>query len=71
MHAWCLARSAGEGAFATVEKCEFSPTSGNGQVAGRKQVVAVKRLKPEITSDPQELQAFMHECSLLRKLRHG
>jgi hypothetical protein len=103
----------GEGAFATVDMCEYTPgpgaargsvdgvpaasapapartgsgkpapgsrvssgrpsgqENGSGADAGRwPAMVAVKRLKPETQADEAELNAFLQECSLMRKLKH-
>lgn len=54
----------GEGAFATVEQHLYQPEQGE------KFAVAVKRLKPAITSHKAELEAFLQETKLLRKFRH-
>ena len=56
----------GEGAFATVELCRMaSSTPGD-----KAQLVAVKRLKPELVQNPTDLQCFVAECSTLRELSH-
>eukprot|EP00798_Chlamydomonas_sp_ICE-L_P028489 gene28489-31645_t len=54
----------GEGAFATVEKCEYTTPTGDVKI------VAVKKLKPEIAQHPHEVQSFQNEVNLMRKLQH-
>jgi serine/threonine protein kinase len=55
----------GEGAFATVDLC-WVTRPGQGQ----KLQAAVKRLKPEIFTQQEDLAAFIKEADLLRKMRH-
>jgi serine/threonine protein kinase len=57
----------GEGAFATVEKCLYTPSEWGGQ---QTKIVAVKKLKPEIVSNEPDLKSFMDEVALMRKLKH-
>lgn len=53
----CLfAPIAGEGAFATVEQCQYTPASG-----GPSRMVAVKKLKPEAGAQKIDLDCFMAE----------
>eukprot|EP00798_Chlamydomonas_sp_ICE-L_P031247 gene31247-6391_t len=58
------AGAAGEGAFATVEKCMYTPQTGEAKV------VAVKKLKPGVIQNPTCVQRFYDEVRLLRKLDH-
>ena len=59
---------AGEGAFAVVELCHYTPRpksapaggSGGGP-APQPVPVAVKKLKPEIVSQPEDLKSFLAE----------
>ena len=55
----------GEGAFATVELCRMASETGD-----KAKLVAVKRLKPELVKNPEDLQCFVAECSTLRELSH-
>lgn len=48
----------GEGAFATVEKCLYTPSEWGGQ---QTKIVAVKKLKPDIVSNEPDLLSFMSE----------
>mmetsp|Transcript_13051 Transcript_13051/g.37913 ORF Transcript_13051/g.37913 Transcript_13051/m.37913 type:complete len:497 (-) Transcript_13051:1501-2991(-) len=59
-------RRLGEGAFAVVDECEYQPLAG-----GPMQVVAVKRLKPEILGNTEDVQCFLAEVALMRKLKHS
>eukprot|EP00798_Chlamydomonas_sp_ICE-L_P005278 gene5278-18523_t len=53
----------GEGAFAYVEKCEYTDKGGE------KNTVAVKKLKPGIMQNPDDVDTFMSEVNPpLRKL---
>eukprot|EP00195_Chlamydomonas_chlamydogama_P013792 CAMPEP_0202899216 /NCGR_PEP_ID=MMETSP1392-20130828/7510_1 /ASSEMBLY_ACC=CAM_ASM_000868 /TAXON_ID=225041 /ORGANISM="Chlamydomonas chlamydogama, Strain SAG 11-48b" /LENGTH=475 /DNA_ID=CAMNT_0049585339 /DNA_START=83 /DNA_END=1507 /DNA_ORIENTATION=+ len=64
----------GEGAFATVHKCSFTPAAHNasaGCPAGLRMLVAVKRLKPEVLQGSDDLKEFLTEANLLRKLKHS
>ncbi|CAK0785798.1 hypothetical protein CVIRNUC_009009 [Coccomyxa viridis] len=58
-------RQIGEGAFATVDLCKYNPPDG-----GKQELVAVKRLRPSILKDKTELQLFVGETKLLKKLKH-
>lgn len=49
----------GEGAFATVEQCLYTPKSG-----GKPVMVAVKKLKPEIKANEEDMVSFMSEVSI-------
>ncbi|GAX74900.1 hypothetical protein CEUSTIGMA_g2346.t1 [Chlamydomonas eustigma] len=51
----------GQGAFAFVEKCIYLP---------QKRVVAVKRLRPDVMKNSEDLKDLMKEIALIRKLRH-
>ncbi|GLC65745.1 hypothetical protein PLESTF_000335400 [Pleodorina starrii] len=58
----------GAGSFARVDKCMYTPADG-----GKPFLVAVKRIKPEMlltSRDPEDLQLFIQEAQLLRKLNH-
>ncbi|KXZ49131.1 hypothetical protein GPECTOR_23g6 [Gonium pectorale] len=67
-------RKLGEGAFAVVEEAVYTPPSWEGQdrtpsgkpIAPRR--VAVKRLKPAIIDHEGDLESFINEIALLRKL---
>ena len=48
-----------------VEICKLKPSGG-----GPETLVAVKRLKPSILRNKEELINFIEECKLLRKLSH-
>ncbi len=37
---------------------------------GFEEAVAVKKLKPEVLSGPDDLKEFLTEANLLRKMRH-
>lgn len=56
--------SLGKGAFAVVERCMY--TSMDNVVSP----VAVKRLKPAVFQTKRELECFLKEADLLRRLRH-
>jgi hypothetical protein len=56
---------AGKGAFAIVEECVYKPPAG-----GKPLLVAVKRLKPELTQNEADVMSMMREVALLRKLRN-
>ncbi|GMH35820.1 hypothetical protein BSKO_03688 [Bryopsis sp. KO-2023] len=56
--------SLGKGAFAVVEQCMY--TSLDNIVSP----VAVKRLKPSVFQTKRELECFLKEADLLRRLRH-
>lgn len=53
------------GAFAIVEECVYRPRGG------RAQLVAVKRLKPELTRSSVDVAGMVKEAALLRKLRNS
>ncbi|KAL6748455.1 kinase-like domain-containing protein [Haematococcus lacustris] len=55
----------GEGAFATVELCEYTATPGDCS-----RMVAVKKLKPAALASPEDLKSFQTEVALMRKLKH-
>ncbi|GFH29522.1 protein kinase domain-containing protein [Haematococcus lacustris] len=55
----------GEGAFATVELCEYTATPGQCS-----RMVAVKKLKPAALASPEDLKSFQTEVALMRKLKH-
>lgn len=55
----------GEGGFAVVEQCLYTPKSGEPP-----SMVAVKKLKPEILKSEADLKLFLDEVSLMRKLKH-
>lgn len=55
----------GEGAYAVVDQCIY--TSKNGSAGP----VAVKRLKPSVFENQADLQSFLNEAKLLRKMRHS
>lgn len=48
-----------------MELCKYKPPSGGNEV-----LVAVKRLRPSILKNREELLAFVEETKLLRKLSH-
>lgn len=48
----------GEGAFATVEQCVYTPKSG-----AKPAMVAVKKLKPEVKANEEDMVSFMSEAS--------
>ena len=54
----------GEGAYATVHRSSLSPPG-----CGPCFVVAVKRLKPEVLSEMNDLKDFLMEANLMRKLK--
>ncbi|KAJ9520847.1 hypothetical protein QJQ45_014048, partial [Haematococcus lacustris] len=56
----------GEGAFATVELCEYTATPGECS-----RMVAVKKLKPAALASPEDLKSFQTEVALMRKLKHN
>ncbi|KAG2429957.1 hypothetical protein HYH02_013908 [Chlamydomonas schloesseri] len=45
-------------------------TSGKARGGGAAVTVAIKRLKPEIVNHQQDLQSFLAEAALMRKLHH-
>ncbi|GMH38586.1 hypothetical protein BSKO_06470 [Bryopsis sp. KO-2023] len=55
----------GEGGFATVSKCSLFDAH-----SGASQSVAVKVLKPDLLSSPDDLNEFIMEANLQRKLKH-
>ena len=48
-----------------VDLCKYKPPDG-----GKQELVAVKRLRPSILKDKSELQLFVGETKLLKKLKH-
>ena len=48
-----------------VDLCKYKPPDG-----GKQELVAVKRLRPSILKDKTELQLFVGETKLLKKLKH-
>jgi len=54
----------GVGAFGSVELCDYN-------VGGKATKVAVKRLLPELLNKKSDLENFLSECNLLRKIRHS
>ena len=48
-----------------VDLCKYNPPDG-----GKQELVAVKRLRPSILKDKTELQLFVGETKLLKKLKH-
>ena len=48
-----------------MELCNYTPPGSNSKV-----LVAVKRLRPSILKNKEELLAFVEETKLLRKLQH-
>lgn len=52
------------GAFAIVERCVYKP------IGGKPVIVAVKRLKPQLTKNEADIRDMIQEVSLLRKLRN-
>jgi serine/threonine protein kinase len=59
----------GQGAFATVELAELA-AEGAGSRAAKPKQVAVKTLKPELLEKQGELDIFLDEIKLLRKMQH-
>ncbi len=55
----------GEGSFATVTLDWWQPKESKAR-----QQVAVKRVKPHLLADPQELRLFLKEVETLRILNH-
>lgn len=56
----------GQGAFARVDACMYTPDGG-----GKPYIVAVKRLKLELFRNQEDLDLFLKEVELMRKLRHS
>lgn len=54
----------GEGGMAVVHRAEIAG------VAGFRKEVALKRMRPELTSDPELIAAFVHEAQLASRVRH-
>lgn len=62
----CAGRAcAVQGGFAVVHKAKYTPYPGAAP-----EVVAVKILKPEVMTRRKDVDGFLHEGSLLRKLQH-
>lgn len=55
----------GKGAFAVVDECLYETEEG------RVGPVAVKRLKPEVFANDADVQLFLQEAKLLRRLGHS
>ncbi|PSC71652.1 Dual specificity kinase shkE isoform B [Micractinium conductrix] len=71
-----MVKHLGEGAFAKVQLAELypegeTPTAGQGskEVRGVREV-AVKTLRRELLEDAEQVQLFVKEVQLMRKLRH-
>ena len=77
----------GEGAFATVEKCVYTPKLSEEEASPKTpqspmasdcpsspkpvmREVAVKKLKPEVVKNESDMDSFMAEVALMRKLKH-
>lgn len=61
----------GEGAFGVVEKALLTPQDADGSPRAKaKRIVAVKKLKEGTLDNDGELQGFLHECRLMKKLNH-
>jgi len=58
-------RKLGEGGFAVVEECLYSPPSGIDPYP-----VAVKKLKPAAVDSAIDMDSFVAEIALMRKLAH-
>lgn len=56
----------GQGGFAEVRRAMLR----DPLVPDFQEQVAVKQLRPEVLSDPQDLREFLTEANLLRKMRH-
>lgn len=56
-------KTLGAGAFGTVQLCDYT-------LAGKTKKVAVKRLNADLLTSKLDIQNFISECRLLRKLRH-
>jgi hypothetical protein len=76
-----MIRALGEGAFASMRHAELRPASGqllavaaagrsSGRVHTAPRQVAVKTLRKELLGDPEQVQLFAKEVSMLRKQRH-
>ena len=70
-------RELGEGAFAKVYLALLKPSAADGGggakaavLGGAGREVAVKALRQELLRDPEQVQMFVSEVALLRKLRH-
>lgn len=57
--------SLGEGGFAVVEKMELMSEDRK-----RKETVAVKKLKPGVIEDDEDLKELVEESNLLRRVKH-
>ena len=53
--------SSGEGAFAVVEQCAYTPGGAKG---GFSLMVAVKKLKPGLVNREEDLASFMAEVGM-------
>ena len=53
----------GAGAFGSVHLCKYV-------VDGKESLVAVKRIKPELLSNQKDMELFLKECELLKKLSY-
>ena len=60
-----LLGSLGEGGFAVVEKMELLSEDRKS-----KETVAVKKLKPGVIEDDEDLKELVEESNLLRRVRH-
>lgn len=71
-----MMKALGEGAFAKVQQAGGGGGGGGSDmlarqsIDGRPRIVAVKILRQELLVDPEQVQLFLKEVSLLRKLRH-
>lgn len=57
--------SLGEGGFAVVDKMELTDPE-----AISKEIVAVKKLKPGVIEDDEDLEELVEESNLLRRVKH-
>ena len=60
-----MTSSVGAETACAVEICKHKPPDGSAEA-----IVAVKRLRPSILRNKEELINFIEECKLLRKLSH-
>jgi len=60
-----LLGSLGEGGFAVVEKMELMSEDGHSR-----ETVAVKKLKPGVIEDDEDLKELVEESNLLRRVKH-
>eukprot|EP00803_Ostreobium_quekettii_P009038 evm.model.scf_1653.3 EVM.evm.TU.scf_1653.3 scf_1653:33124-35364(+) len=56
----------GEGAFAVVRRCDWSRGDGDGGATP----VALKMLKPHVLERDRDVEQFLKEADLLRRVRH-